>query len=278
MKLVLKRKNVGPVVTHLVLISCAIIIIIPILWAISSSFKHLDEIFKFPIKWIPEDITFENYVKGLQAANFLRYFINSCVVSIVATGSVLLISSMAGYSFNRYNFPGKSIFMAIVIATLIIPLQVRVVPLYIIIRNFGWTNTYAGLIVPQMATPLGIFVMIQFMRYIPKDYFDAGRMDGISEVRMFSSIALPLSKSGISALLIITITANWNNYLWPLIVIDENLMRTLPLGLASFQGQYYTEYGQFFAVALVALLPMVVAFLIFQKHFIESIAQTGIKG
>lgn len=255
-----------------------IIITLPTLWAVSSSFKPLNDIFVFPIRWIPENPTLDNYIEGWQSANFARYFFNSLVVSVVATCSVLLVSSMAGFSLNKYRFPGKRLFFGLVIATLIIPIQVRVIPLYLIMRSFNWLNTYLALIVPQMVTPIGIFVMAQFMRYIPSDYYAAARIDGADEFTSFRLIALPLSKSGLAALTIITVSANWNNFFWPLVVTDRDYLRTLPLGLATFQGEYYTEYGQFFAVSLLVILPMVVAFLFFQRHFIRSVAYSGLKG
>jgi len=255
-----------------------VLVFLPILWAVSSSFKPLADIFEFPVRWIPENFTLENYSEGWNAADFPRYFANSVVVSVVATLSVLLISTMAGFSFNKYSFPGKGLLFALVIATLIIPIQVRVIPLYLIVKSFGWINTFWALIVPQMATPIGIFVMIQFIRYIPRSYYDAARIDGASEPRMFAMIVIPLSRAGLAALTIITVSANWNNFFWPLVVINTDRMRTLPLGLATFQGEYYTEYGQFFAVALLVIIPMVAAFLVFQKHFIESVAYSGIKG
>jgi len=273
-----RRYVITRAVTHAVLMVAVVLVFLPILWAVSSSFKPLADIFEFPVRWIPENFTLENYSEGWNAADFPRYFANSVVVSVVATLSVLLISTMAGFSFNKYSFPGKGLLFALVIATLIIPIQVRVIPLYLIVKSFGWINTFWALIVPQMATPIGIFVMIQFIRYIPRSYYDAARIDGASEPRMFAMIVIPLSRAGLAALTIITVSANWNNFFWPLVVINTDRMRTLPLGLATFQGEYYTEYGQFFAVALLVIIPMVAAFLVFQKHFIESVAYSGIKG
>ncbi|MFA5447567.1 MAG: carbohydrate ABC transporter permease [Sphaerochaeta sp.] len=263
--------------THIILIFFTIILLAPIGWAISSSFKPIGEIFKFPMNWIPENPTLNNYIDGWRAANFSRYFLNSIIVTLISTISVLLFCSMAGYSISKFNYPGKRTFFAFVIATMMIPIQVRVVPLYLIIQRFGWINTYAGLIAPVMVTSIGIFTMVQFISVIPKDLIASGRIDGAGEITIFFKIIIPVSKSGLAGLAIINYMAVWNDYFWPLVVVSRDRMRTIPLGLDYFLGEYFTNYGQFFALSMIVILPMVIVFLIFQRQFIDSAMLSGMK-
>ena len=184
---------------------------------------------------------------------------------------------MAGYSISKFNYPGKRTFFAFVIATMMIPIQVRVVPLYLIIQRFGWINTYAGLIAPVMVTSIGIFTMVQFISVIPKDLIASGRIDGAGEITIFFKIIIPVSKSGLAGLAIINYMAVWNDYFWPLVVVSRDRMRTIPLGLDYFLGEYFTNYGQFFALSMIVILPMVIVFLIFQRQFIDSAMLSGMK-
>jgi len=265
------------ITTQIILLFLSMIILAPVIWAISSSFKPLGDIFKFPVKWIPERAILDNYIKGWKAANFSRYFINSAVVTLISTTSVLLFCSMAGYSISKFNYLGRKPFFAFIIATMMIPIQVRVVPLYLTIQKFGWINTYAGLVAPVLITSIGIFTMVQFISVIPNDLIASGRIDGSSEIGIFFRIIIPVSKSGLSGLAIINYMAVWNDYFWPLVVVSRDNMRTIPLGLDYFIGEYFTDYGQFFALALLVILPMVVFFLIFQRQFIDSAMLSGMK-
>ncbi|MBD3351262.1 MAG: ABC transporter permease subunit [Candidatus Lokiarchaeota archaeon] len=279
MRAVNKNKIIiNKMILHIILIFSTIIVLIPLLWALSSSFKPLDDIFIFPVKWLPENFTFKNYVEGWNAANFSRYFFNSALVTVITTISVVLFSSLTGFSISKYRYPGRRILFAVVIATMTIPIQVRVIPLYLIVKNFGWLNSYYALIVPYLLTSIGVIIMTQFIRFIPNELFSSARIDGCSEIGIFYKILLPLSKPGLAALVIVNYMAVWNDYFWPLVVVDSDKLRTLALGLATFQGEYYTEYGQFFSVSLIVILPMIILFLIFQKSFIQSTALSGIKG
>jgi multiple sugar transport system permease protein len=266
------------ILVYSLLVVVSVIVLLPILWAVSASLKPLDRIFVFPLKWIPENPSLSNYIEGWRAANFNRYFLNSVIVTVTATIGVLFFSSLTGFALSKFRFPGRRILFAVVIVTMIVPLQVRVVPLYILIRFFGWINTYFALIVPVIITSIGIFMMTQFIKYLPDELVAAARIDGASELLIYSRIVVPLSKPGLAALAIINYMAVWNDFFWPLLVIDKDSMRTLPLGMTRFMGEYFIEYGQFFAISLAVIAPMVAVFLIFQKHFIESAALSGLKG
>ena len=263
---------------YVVLLIVSVFVLMPLVWAISASLKPLYQVFEYPVRWIPERPTLENYVRGWQAANFSRYFLNSILVTVVTTLSVLFFSVVTGFALTKFRFPGRRVLFVAVIATLIIPIQVRAVPLYLIVRSLGWINTYWALIVPALITSVGIFMMSQFIKYMPDELIQAARIDGCSEPIILARIVIPLSRPGLAALAIMNYMAVWNDFFWPLLVIDRDSMRTLPLGMTQFTGEYFTEYGQFFAIALVAILPMVVVFLLFQKQFIQSAAMSGIKG
>ena len=265
-------------VVYSILLVISFFVLLPLVWAVSASLKPLEQIFRFPVTWIPERITLDNYIRGWQAANFNRYFLNSLFVTIASTLGVLLFSAMTGFALSKFRFAARSVLYGVVIATMIIPIQVRVVPLYLIVRSLGWINTYFALIVPSLMTSLGIFMMTQFIKYLPDELFDAARIDGCSELTILFRIVIPLSKPGLAALAIINYMTVWNEFFWPLVVIDRDSMRTLPLGMTHFMGEHFIEYGQFFAISLLVILPMVAVFLIFQKHFIETAAISGIKG
>ena len=265
-------------VVYSILVVISFFVLLPLVWAVSASLKPLEQIFRFPVTWIPERITLDNYIRGWQAANFNRYFLNSLFVTIASTLGVLLFSAMTGFALSKFRFAARGVLYGVVIATMIIPIQVRVVPLYLIVRSLGWINTYFALIVPSLMTSLGIFMMTQFIKYLPGELFDAARIDGCGELTILFRIVIPLSKPGLAALAIINYMTVWNEFFWPLVVIDRDSMRTLPLGMTHFMGEHFIEYGQFFAISLLVILPMVAVFLIFQKHFIETAAISGIKG
>jgi ABC-type glycerol-3-phosphate transport system permease component len=270
--------RVQQLATQLLLMVGALIVLVPFLWTVSSSFKPLEDIFQYPVRWIPERFTFDNYVNGWRSGNFTRYFINSTLVAGINTASIIFFSALTGFAITFYRFFYKKILFGVIIVTMVIPIQVRVIPLYLIIRDFGWIDSYLALIVPQLITPIGIFIMVQFLKTMPYDLVSAARIDGSSEFGIFSKIILPLCGPAISALAIISFMNSWNDYLWPLIAINSNNMKTVSLGLASFRDLYYTEYGQLFALSLLVILPILLLFLVLQKRFIESAALSGMKG
>jgi multiple sugar transport system permease protein len=271
------KHKIQQIITQLILIIGALLVLVPVFWTISSSFKPLEDIFDYPIKWIPEHFTFDNYIKGWQSANFSRYFINSIIVAGVCTVSVIFFSSLTGFAITFYRFFYKKILLGVIIVTMVIPIQVRVIPLYLIVKNFGWLDTYLALIIPQLITPIGIFIMVQFLKTIPRDLVSAARIDGCSEFTIFSKIIFPLCGPAVSALAIISFMNVWNDYFWPLVSINSNKMKTVSLGLAGFRDLYYTEYGQLFALSLLVILPILLLFLVLQKRFIESAALSGMK-
>lgn len=272
-----KRKYLLYTLRYIILIIGALAILFPIIWALSASFKSNQEVLQIPIQWIPKKLNLDNYITPFIERPFLIYFLNSVFAASVVTISNLLLSSLAGYGFSKFNIPGKKWLFLFVLSTLMVPIQVIIVPLFLIINYFGWVDSYQGLIVPLMVNAFGVFLMRQFMMGIPDDYLDAARIDGTSEIGIFFKIVLPLSTPVLAALGIFTFVSNWDEFLWPLIVINSDKLSTLPLGIAKFQGTYSSQYSQLLAMSLLAMLPLMIVFIFAQRRFIEGSSLSGLK-
>lgn len=263
---------------YAVLITGALVICLPLIWMIVSSLKAPNRLFSVPIEWIPYEMRFENYVEAMNFAPFGRYLINSLIVSGTATALNLFFCSLTGYAFAKYNFPGKNIFFMLILATLMIPFHVVVVPLFTLIRDLKWLNTYTALIVPGAMSAFGIFFMRQFISTLPDELFEAARIDGASEFGTYLRVVIPLSTGPLSALAIFIFLDNWNSLLWPLVTTTNEQMRTLAVGLTQFQNQYGTKYHLMMAASTLVVVPMLIVFFLLQRHFIRGIALSGIKG
>jgi multiple sugar transport system permease protein len=261
-----------------VLIVFSIFMLVPMAFAIVGSIKPEAEIFSVPIRWWPSSPQWQNYVLPFQK-NIGRYFLNSVIVSVVQTLSPLILCSLAGYSLAKFSYPGRDLIFLFILSTIMLPIQVTLVPTFIIIKELGWVNTYAGLIVPGLATTFGTFLMRQFFLSLPSEYIDAARIDGASEPRIFWTIMLPMCRPALSALAIFSFTGSWNSFLWPLVVVNQDEMRTIPLGIVFYMGdQRVPEYGQLLAVAVLATLPVLALFLLLQRELIRGAALSGLKG
>jgi multiple sugar transport system permease protein len=256
----------------------ALLMLAPLLWMVFASFMSLKEILSIPPVLIPGEINFGNYKEVFSQIPFFRFFCNSVIVAVITIISVLLTSALGGYAFAKFDFPGKKILFLLVLGTMMIPFQVRMIPLYVMLHNWGWTDSYKGLIIPGLVEAFGIFLMRQFMQSIPNDLLDAARIDGASEPYIFFRIVLPLTGPALSALTIFTLIGNWESFLWPMIVTNSERLYTLPIGLAMFSGRYISHTEIQMAAATLTVLPLVVAFLILQKKFIQGVALTGLKG
>ena len=262
---------------YVFLIAGAVVMLAPLAWMLLASFKTLPEILAFPPTLLPEQINLDNYRAVFETAEFTRYFVNSVIVAVVSVGSVLLTSSLAGYAFAKFTFPGRNVLFIGVLATLMIPFQVRVIPLYVLASDLHLLNTYAGLVMPTLVDAFGVFLMRQYMLSIPSELIESARADGAGEIRIFFSIVLPLCKPALSALTIFTLVVSWESFLWPLLVASTPDMYTLPLGLAQFAGRYVDRTDLQMAAATMTVLPLLIAFLFMQKRFIEGMATTGMK-
>ena len=271
-------RMIGYVLLYSALILFSAFMLVPMAFAILGSLKPENEIFTVPIRWLPSSPQWQNYILPFQK-NIGRYFINSMIVSLVQTISPLILCSMAGYSLAKFNYPGRNLVFLFILSTIMLPIQVTLVPTFLIIKELGWVNTYAGLIVPGLATTFGTFLMRQFFLSLPSEYMDAARIDGASEPRIFWSIMIPMCRPALSALGIFSFTASWNSFLWPLVVVNQDEMRTVPLGMVFYMGeQRAPEYGQLLAVSVIATIPVLLLFMILQRELIRGAAMSGLKG
>lgn len=275
----IERALLEKIAVYLVLIILGIIFTIPVFWMFSSSFKSLENTLTVSIKWLPEKLHFENYTEIWGAEQFETYFSNSLVVAITVTFATIFLASLTGYGLSKFDFPGRQVIFLFILSTMMVPFQVIAIPLYIIVRYFGWIDTYQGLIIPGALSGFGVFFMKQYIQTISNEFIDVARIDGCSEFGIFWRIILPLSKPALAALGILTFLGSWNNLLWPLIVIQSEGLKTLPLGLAKImQSEYGVRYNVLMSGAVIASAPMIVAFLIFQRRITKGITLGGLKG
>jgi ABC-type glycerol-3-phosphate transport system permease component len=265
---------------YALLLALGILVAIPFIYMISGSFKTNGEIFSLPLSVIPRAPTLSQYERllGGQEIPFLRYFANSMMVSLTQTFLALFVSSLVGWGFAKYEFAGKRFLFMSVLVTLMFPGQVSLVPLFMLMRSFGWLDSYLAMILPGAISAFGVFFMRQTMLGIPNDLLDAARIDGTSELGLYYYIALPLAGAGLSVLAVLTFLGAWNDYLWPLIVLRTMDKYTLPIGLASLFGLYKVEYGMILAGAFLGTLPILLLFIIGRRQFIDGIAAGAVKG
>lgn len=241
-----------------------------------------DEIIRVPI----DDRTpvrslqfaWNNYTEPLRRFNFLTYLRNSVVVTVVATALTLLINSMAAFALSKYNFKGKNAIFVLIISTLLIPISVILVPVFLVITTIGWNNSLWGVIVPGAATPTGVFLLRQYMLTIPDELLESARIDGAGEWRIYWQIVLPLARPALAVLAIFSVMWRWNDFLWPLIVLSRNELFTLQVGLNSFQGELNVQWHYILAMTVLTLLPITVVFAFLQRFITSGIASTGLKG
>lgn len=250
----------------------------PFVWMLLGSLKTQAELTSQVPTWLPENPTSDNYRELLQRLDFPRYFWNSTIIAGLITVGNTLVSALIGYALAKIRFAGRSGLFAVIVGTLMVPSSVTLIPLFILISKLGLTNSYAGVVLPLLAGPFGVFLMRQFMQGLPDELIEAARVDGAGHWRIFSRIALPLAAAPMAVLGIFTFLSSWNAFLWPLIVLTDADLYTLPIALATFAiGEHSTDYGLLMAGAVAIVAPVIVVFLILQRRFTESIALTGIK-
>ncbi len=268
-------------ITYVALTAVGITMVIPFLWMISTSLKEPQAIYAFPPKWIPEPIIFTAYLKVWKVIPFAKFYFNSIFVALCVTVGQVMTSAFAAYAFSRLRFPGRDKLFFGYLATMMIPYSVILVPVYILMVYFRWIDTYKALIVPAMFTAYGTFMLRQFFMTIPRDLEDAARIDGCSLIGIFWKIIMPLSKPALATLTMFTFLANWNSFMWPLLITNTQEKATLPVGLSYFQEVYqYTQpdWALLMAGSLLVVLPVVVIFVFIQRFFVEGIKLSGIKG
>jgi multiple sugar transport system permease protein len=262
---------------HLALVPISAVMLLPLVWMLVTSVETLDQTRHFPPTLIPSGIHWSNYRDAWNEAPFGRFFINSLIVTGTAVVSNLLFCSLAGYAFARFRFFGRDVLFIALLATLMVPFQVIMIPTFLIVQHLGMVDTLGGLIVPNLVTPFGIFLLRQFFRTLPVDLEEAARIDGCTRLGVLFRIVLPLSLPALATLGIVTFLWTWNDFLWPLIVITSTDQSTVQLGLASFQGAHITKWNLLMAGNVMALAPMLLVFVVAQRWFVRSLASTGIR-
>jgi len=256
-----------------------VFMVAPFVWMLLSSFKTTEELAARPPTWLPSNPTTANYRSLFEQLDFLRYFTNSAVVAGFVTVANLLFCSMLGYALAKLRFPGRQALFGLVMGTLLVPSSVLLVPMFVLISRLNLVNSYPALILPFAAGPFGVFLMRQFMRQIPDELLDAGRVDGASELYLFRRVAMPLCGPALATLGILTFLASWNNFIWPLVVTTDQEMFTLPVALANFATDpNHPEPGVLMAGSAMLVLPVLAVFLVLQRYFTQGIAMTGLKG
>lgn len=263
---------------HVFLLAVGFILAFPFLWTISTSFKPSGEVYSLSL--IPSYITFQNYLMAFDLGMFGRWILNSTVVAVWTTTFTVFFGALIGYILAKFEFPGQRIIFFMILATVMIPTEMKVIPWFIGASKIGITNTYLGLAFPGLITPLSVFLMKQFMESVPDDLIDSARIDGLGEFQIFLRVALPLNKPALSAVAIFNFVGNWNVFFWPLIITQSRNMFTLPVGLSSFSSQavnQFSQWGAIMAGVSIATIPVLIMYLIFQRQIIEGVALTGMK-
>lgn len=266
------------IISYIVLSLGAITMVLPFLWMISTSLKSLGEVFVFPPTFFGEKIVWGNYLKVAARFPFGLFFLNSLKISFIVVVVQLFTSALAGFAFARLKFPFRDTLFALYLATLIVPYHITLVPIFVIMRYFGWIDTHYSLIIPNLVSAFGTFLMRQFFLTIPKELEDAARIDGCTPFGIFWRIFLPLSKPALATLGIFTFMFTWNDFIRPLIFINSIPKMTIPLGLSAMQGMYSTDWPVLMAGSMISILPVLVAFLFAQEYFVQGITLSGLKG
>ncbi len=275
---IMNKKLFYRIIKHLLLIIIGIIMIIPFLWMISSSLKTQYDVMKIPPVWIPDPLIWWNYVEIFVERPLALFILNSFKVTILAVLGQLFFSSLAGYAFAKIRFKGRDIIFFAYLGTLMIPIQVRIIPLFLLITRIGWIDTHWPLILPAFFTPFGVFLMKQFFMTIPNELGESAEMDGCNQFVIFSRIMLPLVKPALAVLGIFGFMGSWNDLLSPLIFLNNVNKFTLTLGLAYFKGLYISRWNLIMAGSVVSIIPILVLYLFSQKYFEKGIVMSGIKG
>jgi multiple sugar transport system permease protein len=263
---------------YALLILCAALTLFPYAWMVSSSFKENAEIFQAHIELIPANPILDNYVQAVEKYSVGRAILNSIVMAGAETLAVVITSVFTAYPFARLRFPGRDVLFLLILGTMMIPSQVTMIPAFMLIKWLGWIDSYQGLIVPRIMTPLGIFLMRQFLQTLPRELEEAARIDGCSRLQTLTRVLVPLCGPAVATLAIFTFTASWNEFFWPLIVVQSTEMWTIQLLIASMKQAEVVDWGVVMAVVTMSVVPTVAIYVLLQRYFVKGIAMSGLKG
>jgi len=263
---------------YILVLAVGVIMILPFYWMVVTSFSPVEDITAFPPKWIPSHLTVEHFQEALHKAPFLLYYRNSLAVAIISVGCSVLFGLFAGYAFATYRFPFQNFLFILILSTIMIPFQVTCVALYVLLAKMKWVDTLWGILAPNFASALGVFLIRQSIHAVPRALIDAARIDGASEIRIVLTVVAPLIKTTLATVSMILFLNSWNDFLWPVIAIHSVNLRTIPVGIALFKDPYHIEYGPLMAATVISTAPMLIAYFLSQKYVIKGIALSGLKG
>lgn len=273
-----KRKLINSSIAYIILILGSVVMLVPFIWMILTSFKTYAETVKLPIQWLPSQWNLDNYREVLMKLDFVRYYGNTIIVTVVTLVLMMFLGSLSAFAFARMNFPLKSVLFYMLLTVFMVPGQLTIIPKYLIVSKLGWVDSLKAMVIPNIFSVYTMFMLRQFFASIPQEVEDAGKIDGCSYFRLYWNIELPLCKSSFVAMVILNVLWCWNDLLWPLIATSSDKMRVLSVAMSTLQGQHSTEYQLLMAAGVLAVIPMVIIYIFGQKHFITGIAFTGVKG
>ena len=277
----MQLKNKKRIINCLIFLFCcsmAFIMVVPFIWMLSASFKTNMEIFDYPVKWIPEVFRSENYIKVWSNIPFFTYFCNTLKLSVIITLLQLFTCSLAAFAFTKLKFPGRDKIFLAYLATMMVPWHAIMIPQFMVVKGLGLYNTHMSLIMMQAFSAFGVFLLRQSMLSIPTSLHEAAKIDGCSNFRIYRSIILPLTKNGLATLTVLTFNTVWNDYMGPMIYLDSDHLKTIQIGLASFQQQFSADYGAIMAGTVCSVIPIIIVYAVGQKQIVEGVAFAGVKG
>ena len=272
------RKHAATAAYYVAAVLVAVIALVPFVWMISTSFKSRGALMSIPIEWIPAEPTLDAYVTVFERFPFLRTIGNSLFIAVCYTLLTLVSASMAAFAFTKIRFRGSGLLLGVYLATMMIPTQVTMIPLFVVMNQIGLINHYGSVILPAIFRPFAVFLLVQQMRTIPGDYMDAARIDGASTFRIYRQVMLPLCAPALATLAITNFMDSWNDYLWPLLMLTDKAKMTLPIALSTLNGQYDTEYNVLMAGSLISMIPIILIYIFAQKYFKNGLMAGGVKG
>lgn len=273
-----RKRFFGTAFYYAAAILLALIALVPFAWMISTSFKSRGALMSIPIEWIPEEPTLDAYFTVFERFPFLRAIGNSLLIAVCYTLLTLVSASMAAFAFTKIQFKGSGFLLGLYLATMMIPTQVTMIPLFVVMNQIGLINHYSSVILPAIFRPFAMFLLVQQMRTIPPDYMDAARIDGAGVWRIWRQVMLPLCAPSLATLAVTNFMDSWNDYLWPLLMLTDKAKMTLPIALSTLNGQYDTEYNVMMAGSLISMIPIILIYIFAQKYFKHGLMAGGVKG
>lgn len=273
-----RKRFFGTAFYYAAAILLALIALVPFAWMISTSFKSRGALMSIPIEWIPEEPTLDAYFTVFERFPFLRAIGNSLLIAVCYTLLTLVSASMTAFAFTKIQFKGSGFLLGLYLATMMIPTQVTMIPLFVVMNQIGLINHYSSVILPAIFRPFAVFLLVQQMRTIPPDYMDAARIDGAGVWRIWRQVMLPLCAPSLATLAVTNFMDSWNDYLWPLLMLTDKAKMTLPIALSTLNGQYDTEYNVMMAGSLISMIPIILIYIFAQKYFKHGLMAGGVKG